>query len=291
MKKLLNVLLAAALGASVLSAASLTASAATLPRVTSVKAYNIDDDEINLKWKKVKGADGYQVKVYTDGKWKSLGSTKKTSFEADDLRSAKAYKFKVRAYEYKGSKKLYGKYSSVLSSATDPDEVERVKVTSKDKASVTLSWAKVPRATRYQVYLYDSAKGKYVRKVTVKKNTATVKGLKAGKTYKLKVRAYFKSGDVKYVGGFSDVLSVKTKTASASNSSTGNSAVTRAKAESVALNHAGFKKSQVRDFESELDYERGTKVYEISFEVGGYDYEYTVNASTGKIVHWEKERD
>ena len=63
MKKLLNVLLAAALGASVLSAASLTASAATLPRVTSVKAYNIDDDEINLKWKKVKGADGYQVKV------------------------------------------------------------------------------------------------------------------------------------------------------------------------------------------------------------------------------------
>ncbi len=64
MKKLLNVLLVAVLGASVFSAASLTASAATLPKVTSVKAYNIDDDEINLKWKKVSGADGYQVKVY-----------------------------------------------------------------------------------------------------------------------------------------------------------------------------------------------------------------------------------
>ena len=290
MKKLLNVLLAAVLGASVFSAASLTASAASVPKVTSLQAYNIDDDEINLKWKTVKGAEGYQVKIYTDGKWKTLGNTKKSFFEADDLRSAKAYKFKVRAYEYKGSKKVYGKYSSVLSSATDPDEVERVKVTSKDKASVTLSWAKVPRATRYQIYLYDSAKGKYVRKVTVKKNTATVKGLKAGKTYKLKVRAYFKSGDVKYVGDFSDVFSVKTKSSTSSSAASGGT-VTKAKAESAALNHAGFKKTQVREFECELDYERGVKVYEISFEKGGYDYEYTVNASTGKIVHWEKDRD
>lgn len=64
MKILLNVLLAAILGASVFLAASLTVSAATLPKVTSVKAYNIDDDEINLKWKAVKGADGYQVKSY-----------------------------------------------------------------------------------------------------------------------------------------------------------------------------------------------------------------------------------
>ncbi len=51
MKILLNVLLAAILGASVFLAASLTASVATLPKVTSVKAYNIDDDEINLKWR------------------------------------------------------------------------------------------------------------------------------------------------------------------------------------------------------------------------------------------------
>lgn len=290
MKKLLNVLLAAVLGVSVFSAASLTASAATLPRVTSVKAYNIDDDEINLKWKKVKGADGYQVKIYSDGKWKSLGSTKKTSFGADNLRSAKAYRFKVRAYELKGKKKVYGKYSYVLSSATDPDEVENVRVSSKNKSSVTLGWSKVPRATRYQVYLYDSAKGKYVRKVTVKSNSATVKGLKSGKSYKLKVRAYFKSGDTKYAGDFSDVLSVKTKGTSSSPSA-GNGIISKAEAESIALSHAGLKRSQVRDFECEHDYERGIKVYEVSFESGGYDYEYVINAATGKIIHWEKDRD
>ena len=292
MKKVLNILLAAVLGASVFSAASLTASAATLPKVTSVKAYNIDDDEINLKWKKVKGADGYQVKIYSKGEWKAVGLTKKTTFEVDDRKSATNYKFKVRAYEVKNGKRVYGKYSSVVEAATEPDEVESLKVSSKTKTSVTLKWSKVPRASRYQVYIYDSAKGKYVRKVTVKSNTATVKELKAGTAYKFKVRAYFSGNAGKEFGDFSDVLSVKTKTSSSASSANASSgAVTRSKAESTALNHAGLKKSQVRDLECELDYERGVKVYEVSFESGRYDYEYTVDAGTGKILHWEKDRD
>ena len=292
MKKLLNVLLATVLGVSVFSAAAVTASAATLPKVTSVKAYNIDDDEINLKWKAVRGADGYQVKIYSKGEWKALGLTKKTTFEVDDRKSATNYKFKVRAYEVKKGKRVYGKYSSVIVAATEPDEVENLKASSKAKTTVTLKWSKVPRASRYQVYIYDSAKGKYVRKVTVKTNTATVKELKAGTTYKFKVRAYFSGDAGKEFGDFSDVLSVKTKSASSSSSSAATSGkVTRSEAESVALKHAGLKKSQVRDFECELDYERGVKVYEISFDYGRYDYEYTVEVSTGKILHWEKERD
>ncbi len=290
MKKLLNVLLAAALGASVLSAASYTASAAALNRPTSLQAYNIDDDEVNLKWKKVRGADGYQVKVYSDGKWKSLGSTKKTSFEADDLKSARTYKFKVRAYDLKGKKKVYGSYSSVLTSATDPDEVENVKVSSKGKTSVTLKWSKVPRATRYQVYLYDSSKGKYVRQVTVKSTSATVKGLKSGKSYKFKVRAYYKSGEKKYYGDYSDVLSVKTN-GSSSSSTSSKSIISKSKAESVALGHAGLKKSQVKAFRCKLDKEDGLQVYEVEFEYGRYDYEYCINAKTGKIIEWERDRD
>ncbi|MBQ7117770.1 MAG: fibronectin type III domain-containing protein [Clostridia bacterium] len=291
MKKVLNLLLVAVLGVSVFSAASLTASAATLPKVTSVKAYNIDDDEINLKWKKVKGADGYQVKIYSKGKWKAVGLTKKTNFEVDDRKSATNYRFKVRTYELKKGKRVYGKYSSVVVAATEPDEVDDVKASAKEKTSVTLKWSKVPRASRYQVYLYDSAKGKYVRKVTVKKNTATVKELKAGTTYKFKVRAYFSGDAGKEYGDYSDVLSVKTKASAAKKTTSGSSAVTRSKAESLALSHAGLSRNQVRDFECELDYERGVKVYEVSFDSGRYDYEYVINAATGKILHWEKERD
>ena len=197
-----------------------------------------------------------------------------------------------QTYELKKGKRVYGKYSSVVEAATEPDVVENVKASSKTKNTVTLKWSKVPRASRYQVYIYDSAKGKYVRKVTVKSNSATVKELKAGTSYKFKVRAYFSGNAGKEFGDFSDVLSVKTKASSSGASSQASSgAVTRSEAEAIALNHAGLKRNQVREFESELDYERGVKVYEISFEKDRYDYEYTVEASTGKILHWEKDRD
>lgn len=265
------------------------ASAASIGKVKSLKAYNIDNDEINLKWKKVSGADGYAVYMYTSKGWKSQGTTKKTKFEVDDLTSAKQYKFKVRAYDLKNGKKKYGAYSSVLVSATDPDEVENLKVSKKTKNSVTLTWSKEKRATKYQVYMYDTAKEKYVRKVTVSGTKATVKDLKAGTSYKFKVRAYFKSNDKKYYGDFSDILSVKTSGNTASTSSS--SPIGTAKAGSIALGHANLKESQVREYECKLDRENGIQVYEVEFSYGKYEYEYEINALTGKIIFVEKNRD
>ena len=293
MKKLFVSLLSLTLVVLLTFSAVPVVSAASLTKVTSLQSYNIDDDEINLKWKKVSGAQGYQVKVYSDGKWKSIGSTKKLSFEADDLLSAKEYKFKVRAYRLSGTKKVYGPYSAVLVAATEPDEVENVKVSAKTKNSVTLKWAKEKRATGYQVYLYDSAKGKYIKKAEVSKTVATVKNLKAGTTYKFKVRAFFKADSKKYYGEFSDVLSVKTKanSAAASSSAQKNSVIGNTKAGEIALSHASLKKSQVRDFSCKLDYENGVQVYEVEFEYGRYDYEYDINAKTGKIIRWEKDAD
>lgn len=294
MKKLLRSLLALTLVVLVAFSTVTVASAASVGKVTSLQAYNIDDDEINLKWKKVKNADGYQVYLYKSDGWKKIGTTKNLYFEADDLASAKQYKFKVRAYDKKNGKTYYGSFSSVLVSATDPDEVEALKASAKTKTSVTLKWEKEKRATGYQVYLYDSAKKKYVKKAVVKANSVTIKELKAGKTYKFKVRAYFKAEGKYYYGEFSDVLSVKTKanaSSSSSSSSASQSVIGNSKASSIALNHAKLKKSQVRDFECKLDVENGIKVYEVDFEYGRYDYEYDINAKTGKIIRWEKDAD
>lgn len=266
------------------------ASAASVGKVKSLQAYNIDDDEINLKWKKVSGAEGYVVYMYTSNGWQSQGSTKKTKFEVDDLASAKQYKFRVRAYDLTNGKKTYGAYSSVLVSATDPDEVENLKASKKTTTSVTLKWSKEKRATGYQVYMYDSTQKKYVRKVTVKGTTATIKNLKAGTTYKFKVRAYFKPEEKRYYGEFSDVLSVKTS-GTVKKSSSSSSLIGTSKAGTLALNHAGLKKSQVREYECKLDKENGIQVYEVEFEYGKYDYEYEINAKTGKIISVEKSRD
>ena len=70
-----------------------------------------------------------------------------------------------------------------------------------------------------------------------------------------------------------------------------NFVITEAEAKAIALADAGVNETQIRDFEIERDFERGIYLYEISFEYGGKDYEYAVNAADGQILHWEKELD
>lgn len=293
MKKLFKNFLSLSLALLLTLSIAAPASAASKPaKVTSLKSYNIDDDEINLKWKKVPDAYVYQIYVYQNGDWKYVGGTKKTKYEVDNLASSKQYKFKVRAYKYSGSKKVYGPFSSVITTATEPDEVEKLAVTAVYKKTVKLKWKKQSNVTGYQVYVYSPSKDKYVKKGSIKNNSATIKDLNTNTSYRFKVRSYFKSNGDVYYGEFSDVVSVKTKKSSSSSSSnTASKAIDASKAASIALNHAGLKKSQVRDFSCELDVENGVKVYEVDFDYGKYEYSYDIEASSGKILHREKERD
>ena len=77
------------------------------------------------------------------------------------------------------------------------------------------------------------------------------------------------------------------KPAEATTSST--AVISREKAKSIALNHAGLKEADVRELEIELDKEKGVLVYEVSFESGKYEYDYDINAVTGAIKFSEKE--
>ena len=297
MKKSLAKLLSLSLALLLTLSLALPASAASKPaKVTSLDSYRIDDDEVNLKWKKVPGAYVYQVYVYNNGNWRYAGGTKKLRYEVENLASAKEYKFKVRAYKLSGGKKVYGPFSDVLSVATEPEEVDDLYASGVYKKTVSLKWRKENRVTGYQVYVYSASKGKYVKKASVKENSATIRDLKTGTNYRFKVRAYFKANGDVYYGEFSDVVSVKTKASSSSASSPSNdkntgSVIGSSKAASIALNNAGLKRNQVRDFSCELDVERGVKVYEVDFDYGRYEYSYDIDAYSGSILHKEKDRD
>ncbi len=61
------------------------------------------------------------------------------------------------------------------------------------------------------------------------------------------------------------------------------------KAKNAAFKHANVKASNAWDVEVDLDTEKGKLVYEVSFEAVGFEYNYDIDAYTGKVVRSEKE--
>ncbi len=78
----------------------------------------------------------------------------------------------------------------------------------------------------------------------------------------------------------------ETTTATASSQS-----LTAEQAKAAALAHAGVRAADIRDYACALDREDGVLVYEIEFSSGNTDYEYLIEAATGKIVEYERDRD
>ena len=68
--------------------------------------------------------------------------------------------------------------------------------------------------------------------------------------------------------------------------------ITEDEALASALEKAGLKREQL-DFMKriDLDYEHGRKVYEIEFYVDGFEYEFDVDAETGKVLKFKKDWD
>lgn len=100
---------------------------------------------------------------------------------------------------YAGTKIVSFKISAVA--------VKGLKASNVKYNSLKLSWTKQGYADGYQICNTSS---KVVKTVT--KNSATITGLSAGKTYKYKVRSYIKNADgTKSYGAFSSVLNATTK--------------------------------------------------------------------------------
>lgn len=283
MKKLSKVLSLAIAGVLLTSTAVLPANAASasLGKVSSVKVRSTDDDEIKLKWGKVKGASGYQIYVkQAKGSWRLAETTTKLKDDVDDLYDATTYSVKVRAYKNTSSGRVYGKFSKVVKASTDPDEVQDLSLKKVSSKKVKLSWNAVPGADGYRVYKYDSSTGTWERVAKTSKTSKNVSvSTKGGERFR--VRAYVKYNSKYYYGDASDSVRY------VANGSSGS--VNAAQAKQIALKDAGV--SRVYDYEIEKDRENGIYVYEINFNSGRYEYEYIINASNGNIIHEEKEWD
>lgn len=179
---------------------------------TNFKAVSAGYDRIKLTWNAVKGASGYQVSRATSntGIYTWINTTTYPAYTNTGLVTGKVYYYKVRAYKYIGTKKIYGGYSIVDSAKPLPLVPTNFKAVFASENTAKLSWKSVSGASGYQICRATSKTGTY----TAIKNTAATSysnaGLTSGKTYYYKVRAYRCVGTTKIYGKFSVIIPVNT---------------------------------------------------------------------------------
>lgn len=102
----------------------------------------------------------------------------------------------------------------------------------------------------------------------------------------------FRAGDTEYDyvinAQTGEVISFKKKREAASTPEQ-KAEITPAKAGEIAFEHAGVSRGEAADYRSKLENEDGLWVYEIEFRVGKTEYEYEIDAETGRIISAEKE--
>lgn len=96
---------------------SIDYSVKTPAKVSGVKVKNTSGKKLNVQWKKVSGASGYELQYATKSNFKSGLvkkdiSSKKTSATYTKMKKGKTYYVRMRAYVKVNGKKVYGSWSS-----------------------------------------------------------------------------------------------------------------------------------------------------------------------------------
>ncbi len=91
----------------------------TTAKPAKVKAVKLKakKKKLNISWKKVSGATGYEVQYATNNKFtngKKTVTVKKNKVTLKKLKPKKKYFVKVRAYKLANGRKYFGKWSKVV---------------------------------------------------------------------------------------------------------------------------------------------------------------------------------
>lgn len=184
---------------------------------TNFKAVGTSHDEVTITWSPVDDVNGYELYRSTKKKsgYKKIDTLKPRklsltedglyTYTDDDKVSGQMYYYKIRAFRG-NTKSSYSKVDEAKPNIAAPTNL---KATSIKKNSVKIKWSKAKHATTYRVYYATKENGKYKRatNVSTKKTSYTIKKLKKGKTYYIKVLSYKGSKP----GRYSTIIKVKTK--------------------------------------------------------------------------------
>lgn len=171
-------------------------------------AYN----KLKVTWKPVAGANGYRVYLKSGAGWTYLGSTSSTSYLHTGSAKAPVHAgvdntYTVRAYRMEENKRITGPYSTVgTQGRSHTDAPKLVKAAASDYNKITITWTKVPEATKYMIYR-KNASGRWERMAAVSGDHSSYTHVSSeswpvvlGQTYTYTVRSYTSLGNT--YGGF-----------------------------------------------------------------------------------------
>ena len=187
----------------------------TVAKPTGLKSTSNTSSSIKLAWNKVSNATGYKIYRSTskNGSYKHVATVKGSSnltYNDTKLSSGKTYYYKIRAYKSINSEAHNSSYSSILTATTKPASPS-VTLTRPSSKAIKVSWKSVSGANGYEVYSSTSKSGTYKKIKTTSSLSYTNSGLKKGKTYYYKVRAYKTFNGKKVYGSYSSVKSISSR--------------------------------------------------------------------------------
>ena len=109
--------------------------------IATASSAKVGNRQVGMSWKKVEGADGYEVYASTcDGKnnFKRVADTKKLSYTHKKLSNSKAYKYYIRAYKLVNGKKVYLKKTVTIHVALKEQKYTNAKAVTLSKKSYEL---------------------------------------------------------------------------------------------------------------------------------------------------------
>lgn len=168
----------------------------TLPANVSFSLCYTDVDSITLKWNKVSKATGYQVEMYTNGKWKTLSTLSGTSYTASGLSQNTAYRFRVRAIRYYNYINYYGGYTEKDITIRPANTPEGLSSSVNTSSSNTITWESMNGVSGYSVYQWIGTSDSYKKLGDTAYPYYTNSGKSSGTMYTYRVKAYYVSDNV-----------------------------------------------------------------------------------------------
>lgn len=165
---------------------------------------------VKIQWSAVNGATSYQI--YRNGQ--KISSTSSTSYvDTKAKKNGSFYNYKIVAQKGSSGTTVIGESEQKQTLYLTAQKITSLKNKAKKKAVV--KYKKNSKATGYQIQYGTSSKFTKTKTKTVtakkKKTSVTLKKLKKGKKYYVRVRAYKSYGAVTYYGAWSSKKSVKIK--------------------------------------------------------------------------------